>query len=149
MSKSAEKPPILTLLSIAAQREKESMVVALRARGFDKIGPPEMRLVGELKVRGPSSIQALADATGTTKQFCAREVKKLEAKGYVSLEPSPDDKRVTLVVLGPAGRRFTAAAHDVKVEHDASIARRLGAANARALRQLLEELVASNERAAK
>lgn len=124
------------------------MVVSLRARGFEKIGLPEMRLVGELKVRGPSSIQALADATGTTKQFCAREVKKLEGEGYVVLEPSPDDKRVTLVTLGPAGRRLMSATHEVKIEHDASIARRLGAANARALRQLLEELVASNERGA-
>lgn len=149
MSKSAEKPPILTLLSIATQREKDAMVVSLRARGFEKIGLPEMRLVGELKVRGPSSIQALADATGTTKQFCAREVKKLEGEGYVSLEPSPDDKRVTLVTLGPAGRRLMAATHEVKIEHDASIARRLGAANARALRQLLEELVATNDRGSK
>ncbi|AKV02642.1 hypothetical protein AKJ09_09305 [Labilithrix luteola] len=136
--------PLLTLLSIAAQRQRERLLVALEARGFEGIAMPEVRLAKELEQRGPSSIQTLADATETTKQFCAREVKKLERGGYVVSKASQGDRRVTLVGLAPKGQRLLEAVHDVKSELDGGIAEKLGGPNATRLRTLLERLVESS-----
>lgn len=136
--------PLLTLLSIAAQRQRESLLAALEARGFEGIAMPEMRLLKELDHRGPSSIQALAVATETTKQFCAREVKKLERGGYLVITSNEGDRRVTLVAIGSNGRRLLEVINDVKSELDSVIEAKLGDESAEELRSLLERLVESS-----
>lgn len=141
----ASERPLLTLLSIAAQRQRERLLVALEARGFEGIAMPEMRLLKELDHRGPSSIQALADATETTKQFCAREVKKLERGDYVVITSNEGDRRVTLVAIGPNGRRLLDVIDDVKSELDSAIEQKLGDERADELRALLERLLASTD----
>lgn len=134
--------PLLALLSIVAQREREAMVEAMAARGFDGVSLPVVRLLDKLTEQ-PRSVQALAGVTGTTKQFCGREVKRLEALGYLTVKPSAEDRRVTLVSLRIRGRRLLAAMQDAKRELDATVIRRLGADDANVLRRLLSTLAES------
>ncbi len=131
--------PLLTLLNAVVQREREALVAALARRGFAGVSLPAVRLLAEVKA-GPKSVQALADATGTTKQFCGREVKRLADAGYLGVHPSDEDRRALVVSLLERGRRLMAAAREVKHELDAGIARRLGERDARLLRRLLARL---------
>jgi DNA-binding MarR family transcriptional regulator len=139
MSSADEDQPLLTLLNAVTQRQRDALVAALTRRGFAGVALPAVRLLAEL-TQGARSVQALADATATTKQFCAREVKRLAQGGYVTLANSVEDRRVTLVLLTTTGRRLMAAVRQAKRELDGVIAQRLGAADARTLRRLLARL---------
>jgi DNA-binding MarR family transcriptional regulator len=139
MSSADEDQPLLTLLNAVTQRQRDALVAALTRRGFAGVALPGVRLLAEL-TQGARSVQALADATATTKQFCAREVKRLAQGGYVTLANSVEDRRVTLVLLTTTGRRLMAAVRQAKRELDGVIAQRLGAADARTLRRLLARL---------
>ncbi len=140
MSTPDDPRPLLTLLTLATQRERDALVRALQAHGFDGIALPEVRLLAELKAE-PRSIQALADATATTKQYCAREVTKLEEAGFVSRAASAGDRRMILVSLRARGRRLLDATRAAKHALDAAVARRLGNQEARTLRRLLARLL--------
>jgi DNA-binding MarR family transcriptional regulator len=140
MSTNEDPRPLLTLLSLATQRERATLVAALSARGFDDIALPGARLLAALR-EGDASIQTLADATDTTKQFCAREVQKLATARYVRLATSKEDRRVTLVSLAPRGHDLLEASRATKRELDQTVSKKLGAQNARTLRRLLARLV--------
>jgi DNA-binding MarR family transcriptional regulator len=128
--------PFFTLLTSVANQQRDALAETLRRRGFDGIGLPGFRLVAELE-RGERSVQGLAAATGTTKQFCAREVHRLAEEGYLTLQSSEDDRRVTLISPSERGRRFMAAVREVKHELDSAIVKRLGASDARRFRRML------------
>ena len=140
MSSNEDARPLLTLLSLATQRQREILVKALSARGFDDIALPGARLLAALR-EGESSIVSLAATTGTTKQFCAREVQKLVQGAYVQAVVSAVDRRVSLVSLAQRGRALLDASGSAKKELDAAIRKQLGDAGARALRGLLVRLV--------
>ncbi|NUP12838.1 MAG: MarR family transcriptional regulator [Polyangiaceae bacterium] len=133
--------PLLSLLNVVTQRERDALVAGLERRGFAGAALPALRLIGEVRT-GARSIQALADATGTTKQFCGREAQRLHKAGYLTLQPSPDDKRVTLVSLASRGQKLLGAVADVKSELDKAIVKKLGATDAKAFRRALERLAA-------
>jgi DNA-binding MarR family transcriptional regulator len=132
--------PLLSLLSLATNRERARLTAALAAEGFDDIALPGARILGALR-SGPQSIQALAQATDTTKQFAAREIQKLCRARYVSVSQSAEDKRVSVVRLEPRGRRLLDASHHTKHALDRAVARKLGERDAASLRRLLERLV--------
>ncbi len=137
----SEPAPLLTLLSAVAQAERDALVAALERRGFSGVAMPAIRLIAEVAA-AERSIQALADATGTTKQFCGREVARLKKQGYLAIAPSPDDKRATSVSLAARGKKLLEAVRQAKRELDAAMLRRLGAADVERLRRMLTRLVA-------
>jgi DNA-binding MarR family transcriptional regulator len=137
-----DERPLLTLLSLATNLERARLIDSLAAEGFDDIALPGARILGALR-GGPCSIQALAEATETTKQFAGREVQKLSRARYVSVAPSAEDKRASLVQLAPRGRRLLDASHRTKHALDEAVARKLGERDAASLRRLLERLVAT------
>lgn len=136
-----DEPPLLTLLAQATNLERARLVASLEGEGFDDIGLPGVRILTALR-DGPRSIQALAAATDTTKQFAAREVQKLSRARYVSAAPSPDDKRSALVRLEARGKRLLEASKRMKRALDQAVARKLGEHDAASLRRLLVRLVA-------
>ena len=137
-------PPLLSLLSRATEQERRSLVGELAARGFDDIGLAGARLLARL-AEGPASIQLLADAGGTTKQFAAREVRKLERASYVSVAASQSDGRAASVTLAPRGARLLAESRKVKLALTARARRRLGARHFALLERLLVELTRAPE----
>lgn len=130
----------LTLLSMATERQRRDLVAALRVRGFDDVNLSGARILRVLG-REPKIVQALADATGTTKQFAAREVRHLAEAGYVETSPSPADGRAVLVKATRRGHRLLAASDREKRRLDAGVEARLGPRDARELRRLLARLV--------
>lgn len=139
-------PPLLTLLSRATEYERQKLVKGLGERGFDDIGLAGARLLARLS-GGPASIQELAAANGTTKQFAAREVKKLERSGYVALAASPSDGRATSVTLARRGTELLAESRRVKQALATRARRKLGARNLATLERLLLRLTEAPESA--
>jgi len=74
--------------------EQGHPITASQARVFQRIGPNGSRLVD------------LAAATSLTKQSIGFLVDQLEAAGYVTREPDPQDARARLVTITPSGRRL-------------------------------------------
>lgn len=132
--------PLLTLLSLATQCERERLVTRLSALGFADIALPGARLLASLAA-GPRSIAGLAEATATTKQYTAREVAKLALARYISVGPSTEDRRERQVYLTARGRELLAASRKLKRTLDARIRRQLGTANTALLRKLLRLLI--------
>jgi DNA-binding MarR family transcriptional regulator len=133
------EPSLLALLSDAAQSQREALLAGLRKRGVVDVTLADLRLLSELKQ--PASIQTLADATSTTKQFCARQVHKLVEKGYARIDASDDDRRIALVARDKSATKLLAAAKATKLRMDADLVRRIGAGEVQALRRTLAKLI--------
>jgi DNA-binding MarR family transcriptional regulator len=62
----------------------------------------------------------LATILGLSRQALGQLLSKLEAKGYVSRQPSQEDKRVTMVQITDKGKQAASQLHD-SMQHDADI----------------------------
>lgn len=111
----------------------------LAARGF-----PDLRVshspVFRYILPDGSRATDLAERAQMTKQSMAYLVESLRAAGYVEIVPDPQDRRAKLVRLTAKGTRAQRTALQLSRELEADFAGRLGAAKARQLRELLEDL---------
>jgi DNA-binding MarR family transcriptional regulator len=75
-------------------------------------GPPvpQLTVLGRIDRHGPASISELADAERMRPQSMAQTVRELEAAGFVSRRPDPDDRRRMFVDLTPDGLETLRAA---------------------------------------
>ena len=139
MSSQAD-PPLLTLLSRATEQERRALLVTLAQQGFDDATLPGARILVVL-AEGPRAVQAVAQATQTTKQFAGREVQKLLEADYVHLEQSTHDRRAWQVSIAPRGRALLDASKLAKRGLDQAVAKRLGRRDTDELRRLLLRLL--------
>ena len=111
----------------------------LAERGF-----PDLRVshspVFRYILPGGSRASALAERAQMTKQSMAYLVESLQATGYVEIVADPTDRRAKLVRLTAKGARAQRTALQLSRELETEFGGRLGAAKARQLRRLLEEL---------
>jgi DNA-binding MarR family transcriptional regulator len=82
-----------------------------------------------------TTVSALAERAGMTKQAMAELVAHLEAHGYVTREPDPADRRAKLVRPTARGREVVAIAQDLVPEMEKAIDALLGPDRVRALRE--------------
>ena len=87
-----------------------------------------------------TTVSALAERAGMTKQAMAELVGHLETHGYVQRVPDPTDRRAKLVLPTGRGREVIAIAQDLVPELENSISAMLGADRVRALRADLEAI---------
>jgi DNA-binding MarR family transcriptional regulator len=87
-----------------------------------------------------TTVSLLAERAQITKQAMAELVVYLEAHGYVTRTPDPDDKRAKLVLPTDRGREVIAIAQGLAPELEALVAGDLGADRLRALREDLETI---------
>lgn len=73
---------------------------------------------------GQCRVQDIADEMSITIGGTSKVVDRIEASGYCSRRPNPDDHRSSLIALTPAGERIFAQATEV---FEAELARRFGA----------------------
>lgn len=69
----------------------------------DGLTPSRVRVLWELRSRGPSVQRVLAEALGVTPRTMTGLVDGLVAAGIVTREPHPTDRRATLVSLTAQG----------------------------------------------
>lgn len=89
----------------------EQVYGELVAAGFDDLRPVHRSILRELLVSNlrPS---ALAARLGISKQAANDLVREFEAKGYITLEPDPDDGRAKCIVATDRGWRASEVARE-------------------------------------
>ena len=84
------------------------------------LAPGQELLLLQLWDRDGCSQADLVERLGIDPSTVTKMLQRLERDGWVRREPSPDDGRVTLVALTPAGRDLRAAVTDIwrRLEHE-------------------------------
>ncbi len=75
----------------------------------DGLTPSRVRLLWEVRSRGPSLQRALAEARGVSARTVTGLVDGLVATGFVTRHPHPSDRRATQVTLTAHGEAILAA----------------------------------------
>ena len=135
---SGEFPPsderIGFLLRLAHQRATTNLADAIGERGLTAMQFVTMLRLHEL---GPLAQNELGRSVGMAPANIHTIVRRLLASGLVATDPSPTDKRVTLVRLTNAGKRTI---QRIAPAADAANARTLSALAGRERRALLDSL---------
>ena len=92
-----------------------------------------------------TTVSALAERAGMTKQAMAELVAYLERHDYVTRTTDPDDRRAKLVSLTGRGREVLAIAQGMVPELDRMVTDLLGERRTRQLRQDLEAIRSSGD----
>jgi DNA-binding MarR family transcriptional regulator len=127
------------LLIRARRTENDEMIRRLRERGFD-VMPSYAGLLANLHPDG-SSISTLAARAGVTRQAASQRLKEIEARGFVVIEPDPDDARASIVRRTPEGERLLRAALEIVTELESDYAKRIGKKRFEELRSALYDLL--------
>jgi DNA-binding MarR family transcriptional regulator len=69
----------------------------------EQVSMPQGHILFEIRRKGNPSMQQVADELGLDITTFSRQVKGLEGKGFIVRSVSPDDRRVNLLALTPAG----------------------------------------------
>jgi len=78
----------------------------LRQEARTGLSPSQLSALAAVERHGPLTLGALADHEQVAPPSVTRVVAKLEADGFLSRQPDPDDRRVTRVVVTPKGRNL-------------------------------------------
>jgi DNA-binding MarR family transcriptional regulator len=84
------------------------------------------------------SIKALADVLGMDSSTLIRNLKPLEARGWVCDEPDPEDGRARIVAITASGTHKLCEAMPLWRKAQNEVKQKLGAASAKELRGLLD-----------
>lgn len=112
----------------------------LHARGHTGLSMAHTSLLPYLDVEG-TSIVAVAERAGMTKQAAGQLIAQLEAAGYVERNPDPKDKRASRITFTDAGWRYLQDAQEVKQALEARYRQQLGDKSFNALQSALEVLL--------
>jgi DNA-binding MarR family transcriptional regulator len=115
------------------------VLARLTARGHTAIRAAHGTVFQYLDDAG-TTVSLLAERAQMTKQAMAELVAHLEAHGYVTRAPDPDDRRAKLVVPTARGHEVIAIAQGLVPELEARVTGSLSADRLRALREDLETI---------
>jgi len=111
------------------------MAVLTRVAAEHDMSLTQLRVLGILRDRTPQMAQ-LASFLGLEKSTMSGLIGRAERRGLVERRPSPDDARVILVGLTPAGRALARAAELDAAEGLADLTTRLDARQVSALKEV-------------
>ena len=94
------------LVQALAQSGRTALLARLAERGHPNVGMPDVKLLWCLGSE-PISVQRAAEMIGTTKQFAARTVAKLEKAGLVEVAVDAGDKRALAISATKKGSTLT------------------------------------------
>jgi DNA-binding MarR family transcriptional regulator len=113
----------------------------LAAAGFDDLRPVHRPILRDLLMSNlrPSE---LAARLGLSKQAANDLVREFEAKGYITLEPDPDDGRAKRIVATERGRQAVETAQASSNAVGRRWAERVGAERYAVFEEVLRDIVA-------
>lgn len=120
----------------------DELFARLAADGFDDLRPAHSPVFQHLG-RGGTRIGVLAARAQMTNQSMGYLVDALEARGYVTRTPDPDDRRASLVVITDRGREQIATARRHIADIEREWEEQIGAERMASLRDGLEALAAT------
>jgi DNA-binding MarR family transcriptional regulator len=112
----------------------------LAAAGFGDRGFPDGRVLRLCSDASDVTISQIGRELGITRQGASKIVASLRDRGYVSLSPSPTDRREKIVKLTRRGVEFLAAQREAARRIEARIRSELGSEALDGLYQLLDAL---------
>jgi DNA-binding MarR family transcriptional regulator len=128
-------------LLLRANREfSDTAVSKLQARGHSSLGAAAIGLIPYIDLEGTRAT-LLAERAGISKQAVGQLIDELEAAGYVSREPDPQDGRAAMVVFSDLGWRLLHDSYNLKLEIEAEYTAILGERRMKALRDALKRLI--------
>jgi DNA-binding MarR family transcriptional regulator len=110
-------PQTGAMLRIAWEMLMAEVMPALAAAGFDDLRPVHRPIVRN--ILNEARPTELAASLGLSKQAVNDILREFEAKGYITLEPDPDDGRAKRIKVTERGQALANAAVDLsyKVGH--------------------------------
>ena len=133
-------PDLAILIVGAARVVADRLGEAVERAGVDDMRTPFGYVIRVLADRD-RTLTELADLLGVSKQAAIKIVDEMEARGFLTRHPDPDDRRVKLLRLTEKGmnvrRAALAASHAIERE----LRRDLGDPEVDALRTTLEALL--------
>lgn len=94
---------LMHIVDHVRRRFGEAIRAELAEHPYTDVRRSELRLLLVVSPAG-TRLSELAELTGVTKQSLSEFVDRLERAGYLTTEPSPDDRRVKLIRLTKRGR---------------------------------------------
>ena len=140
----ATSPNIGRLLLSAFELFADEIVAGIRSRGFPDFRLSDTQVVRNLEREG-TRITDLAERASMTKQAMSELVRRVERAGYVERRPDPEDGRAKRVHMTERGLAMTRAAREAYGEVAESWSEALGGEDFGRLRELLIELLASQD----
>jgi len=125
-------------LAVAAKRTSEELARQYRARFGISI--PEWRVLVHLAHSGKVSVRDIEARVAMEKYEVSRAAKRLREAGLIESRENPEDRRLVLLTLTPAGRAMMADLLPMARAHQKALEERLGTAF-RQLEAGLEELL--------
>jgi DNA-binding MarR family transcriptional regulator len=130
------------LLNLAFQSFKSSLEEALADAGYEDIGRSfgyVFRLLAETSL----NLRELADLLDVTPQGASKILADMQSKGYIERREDIHDKRVVRFVLTSRARKALDVAKEFHSSFEVSLARRVGAVQARQVRRVLDDIIAN------
>jgi DNA-binding MarR family transcriptional regulator len=140
-----ENDPDLAIIIVGAARVvADDLGEAVARAGIGDMRPSFGYVIRALADRD-RSLTELAELLGVSKQAAIKVVDEMQARGFLTREPDPTDRRVKVLRLTDKARavRRTALVASRKLERD--LRRRLGDTEVDAMRQALLELLATHD----
>jgi DNA-binding MarR family transcriptional regulator len=134
--------PLSALLQVAREAMLVEFEQELAKHGYGDIRPTHgcvFRFVRDHGLR----LTDLAGNAGMTKQSCGELVDDLVKLGYVERVPDPADRRAKLIQLTKRGREAQEVGFALFAELEKRWAERFGVDRVETLREMLEEIAAS------
>jgi DNA-binding MarR family transcriptional regulator len=133
-------PPLLRLLTLAAQRLNDRLHERLRAAGFADQRPGDDPAFAHIPPEG-IRLTELAGRAGVTKQAMGEVVDSLASRGYVERRPDPTDGRAKVIAFAPRGWAAIEVALDAFDEIERELAATIGQRRIADLRRTLTAIV--------
>jgi DNA-binding MarR family transcriptional regulator len=137
--------PLGSLLNAAGQRLGAELDAALREAGFDDLRAAHAPLFVAIDAGG-SRVTELAERSAMSKQAVGELIRHLAARGYVTVDVDPDDRRAKRVTLTERGWRALHLGTAVIDEYDDWLAATVGADQVDALRAALDRIISTPPR---
>ena len=137
--------PDLAIIIVGAARViADRLGEAVARAGIDDMRAPFGYVIRALADRD-FTLTELAELLGVSKQAAIKVVDEMQARGFITREPHPTDRRVKVLRLTDKGRaaRRTALGASRKLERD--LRQQIGDADVEAMRRTLLELLARHD----
>jgi DNA-binding MarR family transcriptional regulator len=129
--------PDFAVLVVGATREvADRLDAAVRAAGIAGMRAPFGFVIRAL-ADDPLELTALAERLGVTKQAAIKVVDEMEARGFLTREPHPSDRRAKLLTLTERGHAVRDAALAESHRMEAELRAATGDADVDAFRRVL------------
>jgi DNA-binding MarR family transcriptional regulator len=135
----------LAILVVGAARVvADRLGDAVARAGIEDMRPPFGYVIRALADRD-RTLTELAGLLGVSKQAAIKVVDEMEARGFLTRETSPDDRRVKVLHLTAKGRKVRRAAMAASNKMEQELRAELGDAAVADMRRALEQLLARHD----